>query len=500
MYKNYENRVKDFIRDMANPSSQVVIKDITEKVDNCRLELMNESKMQKPFVFKGYLSEIDRINDTVKNNRLLFNLPDYPEEKKDKNKNKKSYDNLNPRIDFHINDNKKSFDEAKVRDKDNDNEYENNRYRSIELSRKEKISPENYKKKFKRKLSVTERNQIKDLVKKDSILQPQMRFRARTDLERIYDALNGDYMRRGDREVIERQLKYINLYNYKKPKEILREDAEGNDNDNYQIKNISESQSISPNKKGIRNIYKPARIYYDARINNRKRWARKDNLNTEAKEILNSYHIKTHFKATEEVAEYNSPSKKKLNESCFILPHLYKDSRYNNSEKKKIKPINRKEIDYSKMEYTTKLFKFEEEHEKDMLDEDEKSKECNERITRNNPILRGNRIRFDPHSMEALSKLAFRNSLKTEEDNNSTNNNANTEGNMINRDFEKNEENAENNAHKLNEVAKKILEECNVYTNKSKFNNSFLKAEEGKLMITKGMTIKQFVDKYKLNI
>ena len=497
MYKNYENRVKDFIRDMANPSSQVVIKDVTEKIDNCRLELMNESKLQKPFVFKGYLSEIDRINDTVKNNRLLFNLPDYPEEKKDKNKNKSSYDNLKPKIDFHINDNKKSLDEEK--DKEKDNEYENNRYRSIELSRKEKISFENYKKKFKRKLSVTERNQIKDLVKKDSILQPQMRFRARTDLERIYDALNGDYMRKGDREVIERQLKNINLYNYKKPKEILREDAEDND-DYYQIKNINESQSVSPHKKGIRNIYRPAHIYYDAGINNRKKWARKDNLNTEAKEILNSYHIKTHFKAAEEVAEYNSPTKKKLNESCFLLPHLYQNSRYNNSDKKKFKPINRKEIDYSKMEYTTKLFKFEEEHEKDVLDEDEKSKECNDRITRNNPILRGNRIRFDPHSMEALSKLAFRSTLKTEEDNNSTNNNANSEGNMLNRDIEKNEDNGESHAQKLNEVAKKILEECNVYTNKSKFNNSFLKAKEGKLMITKGMTIKQFEDKYKLNI
>ena len=493
MYKNYENRVKDFIRDMANPSSQVVIKDVTEKIDNCRLELMNESKLQKPFVFKGYLSEIDRINDTVKNNRLLFNLPDYPEEKKDKNKNKSSYDNLKPNIDFHINDNKKSLDKEK------DNEYENNRYRSIELSRKEKISFENYKKKFKRKLSVTERNQIKDLVKKDSILQPQMRFRARTDLERIYDALNGDYMRKGDREVIERQLKNINLYNYKKPKEILREDAEDND-DYYQIKNINESQSVSPHKKGIRNIYRPAHIYYDAGINNRKKWARKDNLNTEAKEILNSYHIKTHFKAAEEVAEYNSPTKKKLNESCFLLPHLYQNSRYNNSDKKKFKPINRKEIDYSKMEYTTKLFKFEEEHEKDVLDEDEKSKECNDRITRNNPILRGNRIRFDPHSMEALSKLAFRSTLKTEEDNNSANNNAHSEGNMLNRDIEKNEDNGESHAQKLNEVAKKILEECNVYTNKSKFNNSFLKAKEGKLMITKGMTIKQFEDKYKLNI
>jgi len=497
MYKNYENRVKDFIVDMANPSSQVVITDVTEKIDNCRLELMNESKLQKPFVFKGYISEIDRINDTVKNNRLLFNLPDYPEENKDKNKNLKSIENLKPKIDFHINDNKKLDEEN--RGKDKDDEYENNRYRSIELSRKEKISPENYKKKFYRKLSVVERNQIKDLVKKDSILQPQMRFRARTDLERIYDALNGDYMRKGDREVIERQLKYINLYNYKKPKEILREDAEGNDNDYYQVKNISESQSVNPHKKGIRNIYKPAHIYYDARINNRKRWARKDNLNTEAKEILNSYHIKTHFKATEEVAEYNSSSKKKLNESCFLLPHLYKNNRYNNSEKKLYKPISRQPIDYSKMEYTTKLFKFDEDHEKDVLDEDEKSKECNERITRNNPILRGNRIRFDPHSMEALSKIAFRDNLKTEEDNNSTNNNINSERNMLNRDFERNEDNGENKHQKINEVAKKILEECNVYSNKSKFNNSVLKAKEGKLMITKGMTIKQFEDKYKLN-
>ena len=497
MYKNYENRVKDFIVDMANPSSQVVITDVTEKIDNCRLELMNESKLQKPFIFKGYISEIDRINDTVKNNRLLFNLPDYPEENKDKNKNLKSIENLKPKIDFHINDNKKLDEEN--RGKDKDDEYENNRYRSIELSRKEKISPENYKKKFYRKLSVVERNQIKDLVKKDSILQPQMRFRARTDLERIYDALNGDYMRKGDREVIERQLKNINLYNYKKPKEILREDAEGNDNDYYQVKNISESQSVNPHKKGIRNIYKPAHIYYDARINNRKRWARKDNLNTEAKEILNSYHIKTHFKATEEVAEYNSSSKKKLNESCFLLPHLYKNNRYNNSEKKLYKPISRQPIDYSKMEYTTKLFKFDEDHEKDVLDEDEKSKECNERITRNNPILRGNRIRFDPHSMEALSKIAFRDNLKTEEDNNSTSNNINSERNMLNRDFERNEDNGENKHQKINEVAKKILEECNVYSNKSKFNNSVLKAKEGKLMITKGMTIKQFEDKYKLN-
>jgi hypothetical protein len=499
MYKNYETRVKDFIRDMTNPSNQVVIKDVTEKIDNCRLELMNESKLQKPFVFKGYLSEIDRINDTVRKNRLLFNLPDYPEEKVDKIKNKSLTIDLNPKIDFHIDDQKKSIDEEKEKDKHND--YENNKFRSIELSRKEKISPDNFKKSFKRKLSVAERNQIKDLVKKDSILQPQMRFKARTDLERIYDALNGDYMRRGDREVIERQLKYINLYNYRKPKEILREDAEDYNNDYYQINNISENTNANAShKKGIKNIYKPAHIYYDARINNKKRWARKDNLNIEAKEILNSYHIKTHFKATEEIAEYNSPRKKKLNESCFLLPHLYRNNRYSNSYKsKRFISLNKDEIDYSKMEYTGRLFKFEEEHEKDVLDEEEKSKQCNEKVTINNPILRGNRIRFDPHSMKVLSKIAFRNSLKDDEDNNSANNNINSERNMINREFEKNDDTGETHTHKLNDIAKKVLEECNVYSNKSKYNDSLLKAREGKLMITKGMTIKQFEDKYKLN-
>ncbi len=61
MYKNYEKRVKEFISEMANPSSQIVITDITEKVNNCRQELMNESKLQKPFIFKGYISEQDRI-------------------------------------------------------------------------------------------------------------------------------------------------------------------------------------------------------------------------------------------------------------------------------------------------------------------------------------------------------------------------------------------------------------------------------------------------------
>ena len=116
MYRNYEKWVKDFISDMTNPSNQIVITDITEKIDNCRQELMNESKMQKPFIFKGYTSELDRINDTVKNNRLLYNLPDYPDKKLIKSQSKKNVE-VPPKIDFHV------FENLK----DNENENEKNK-------------------------------------------------------------------------------------------------------------------------------------------------------------------------------------------------------------------------------------------------------------------------------------------------------------------------------------------------------------------------------------
>ena len=73
---------------MANLSSQIVITDITEKVNNCLQELMNESKTQKPFIFKGYTNKQDRIKVTIKNNQLLFYLPDYPNTKKNKSASK----------------------------------------------------------------------------------------------------------------------------------------------------------------------------------------------------------------------------------------------------------------------------------------------------------------------------------------------------------------------------------------------------------------------------
>ena len=499
MYRNYEKRVKDFISDMTNPSNQIVITDVTEKIDNCRQELMNESKMQKPFIFKGYTSELDRINDAVKNNRLLYNLPDYPDKKVAKSQSKKNLE-IQPNIDFHV------FEDLK------DNENEKNK----SPERKSRIPPlsldsinrkgtQDSVLKYKKRMSITEKNKINALIKKDSILQPQMRFTARTDLERVYDALNGDYIKNHEREIIERQLKNINLFDYKKPKELLKSSD-----------SIKEKEAKKDNKSPLENrhedikkIYGPSNVYYEAKNNDRKIWARKDNLNSEARGLLSSYHVKTHFKATEEIAEYKSRNKKDLKHTCFILPHLlpknhnyqnfntYADINNSNTSRKVNKSVNQKPFDYSKLEDTRKFFNFEEDHEKDVMNS-EKEELDYDRL--NNPILKENKNIADPKSLKILSKMAFNIKLNGEKEIAPAESN---EVNMINDEREeekfrkdKGDQNIE--ITNLNYVAKKILGECNVYSKKSKFNNSTHKSKEGKTMITKGMTIKEFENKYNI--
>ena len=510
MYKNYEKRVKDFITDMANPSSQIIINDVTEKVENCRQELMNQSKMQKPFIFKGYTSEQDRINDTVKNNRILFNLPDYPDIKKNKSSDKdKSVRIKGPVINFHVEDIKKKEEEEEKKRR-------NNTVESTTVKHEQKDSNENKgpgKPTFKRRMSLSEKNKISDLIRRDSILQPTMKFTARTDLERVYDVLNGDLMRNHERNIIERQLKHINLYNYKKPKELLKMANNSMDKDDLEAKRLEKFEEEEKKKHGsAKLIYGPSNVYYEAKNNDKIAWARKDNLNMEARRLLSSYHFKTHFKATEEIAELESNKKNFIKSSFFILPHLLpKNHRYQNyntsadlynmSLSNSYKKLNNKKtIDYSKVKDTTNIFNFEKEHMQDEINDQLNEGNYN---GINNPILKGNKFSVDPASLKVLSKLAFNPAGNSNEDLSMNENvSINLPFNDKEKDYDKNK-NDDGDTNKkfanLNSIARKILNECNVYTRKSKFNNSSHKKKGGKTMITKGMTVKEFENKYNFN-
>ena len=47
MCQNYEKRVKDFILEMSNPSTKIEIKDVTERVDNPKVDLIETKRDRK---------------------------------------------------------------------------------------------------------------------------------------------------------------------------------------------------------------------------------------------------------------------------------------------------------------------------------------------------------------------------------------------------------------------------------------------------------------------
>jgi len=470
MYRNYEKRVKDFVIDMTNPESIIEHKDITEKVINTRAELINERfadnpEKNRPLVFRGYISEADRIKDVIKQNKYLYYLPDYEKIKQEKKRLKAlSQDN----------------NASKTIDQNNINRVLNSKYTLNNDSDRFSINnPENI-------------NASKSS-KKNTIFQPTMRYKPRTDLERVYDILNGYNYNQASRDIIERQLKSINLYDYKK-----NSINEGGKEESRILKRprfLSKSlQRKTKKRKNVNSLYKMNHVYYNPDKSSYKPWQRREDLNTEAYGFLSSYHYKTHFKAAEEIAESDYKSNNKGNNnlnSVFLLPNLLP---------KYYKPRSIKTE--NNMEEREDPFKFGEDNSSS-----ENSEEYEDFDKNYNPIIHKPKTVGDPKTMEILTKIAFRQKkgtgqmdFKNEQEEQKivrkikkTGNKNYTEDNNViinNKLYYKNTQ--------FDQISHKILEMCNIYSPKSKFNNTVHKSKGGKTMITKGMTVGEFEKKYNI--
>ena len=263
---------------MTLPEHIIKVRDLTSKALNSKEELLRSGKMKKPFIFKGYKTETDRIKDAIKNNKYLYNIFENTEQKQLNNEKKEDIFNFNVQ-----NPNK--------------------------LIRKASI--------------VISPDKLKYILKNDVILQPQMRFKPRTELERVYDALNGRYFRGDERGILNRQLKNIGLFSYEKKKDVIRkvsllngkeENLDSNDEEDeddellnnkrsYQIKPQNLVQEVKKEDKVKKHIYGDGKVYFIPKNFEYKPWIRNKNLNSEAERILKEFHIKTHFKGAEEIAE-----------------------------------------------------------------------------------------------------------------------------------------------------------------------------------------------------
>ena len=300
---------------MTNPHSIIEHKDITEKITNTREELMNEQfaddpEKKKPLIFRGYLTEADRIKDTIKNNKYLYYLPDYEKIKKEKKKLTFSSTSLtaNPPNTKHLK--YSSFDKNDINERSktiNKNFIFTTPIHTINTD------------------TVNDRIESKK-INKNLISQPTMRYKPRTDLERIYDVLNGYHCDEKSRDIIERQLKSINLYDYKRPGDSSNNLRKDNTSSGKKNNSTILDSKIRGNKKKkhFDILYKSNKIYYNPNNDDYKPWHRREDLNSEAYGFLSSYHYKTHFKAAEEIAEsnYKYDKNNKNKNSVFLLPNL----------------------------------------------------------------------------------------------------------------------------------------------------------------------------------
>jgi len=443
---------------MTLPDRKIVIQDKTKKITNSRAYLLNEKPgNKKPFIFKGYKTEADRIKDTERNNRYLFNLPD-PPEKEDKKEKIKS---LSP------------------------------------PSNKINLNPEQIHYITKR-MSVVNYSDLKNIdyyYKNNIILQPEMRFKARTDLERVYDALSTKVDRNNEKNILNRQLKSIDLLSFKKADDYLKasqiylkkknkinniedeENEEENKGKGYKIlpNPLIQQQKKNKSKKKVKGIYQIPKYYYIPKDDIP--WIKKKNLNVEAKGMLEEYHQKTHFKAAEEIAENKINTKNKLHKtvnSTSFLPILTlseNDKEFNNM----------KDYENEDKNYNTEQI------------------ELYEKKYNYNPLHKPKNEIVNKDKMKLLTQLAFTNNdEKKVEVIDENKYDINQKKQLVDENTVLIGNELLYKQNQFDIIANRVLNLCHYYNKKSIHNPKRLKKGDGKLMMTRGLTVEQFEKKYNL--
>ena len=459
---------------MTIPQNKITIKDGSKKIFNTRDEVLDDGDLKKPFVFKGYKTEADRIKNTVKNNRYLYNLPDYD---KILLSNKKK---LEPKI-------------------NNSTVY--NFQPDINIS---ELPQPMRQLSTMTNISTVDLKNFEYLLKNDIILQPIMRFKARTDLERVFDSLKGMHYRNNEKEILNRQLKSLNLLREKRAKDYLKMEALINKDKNPHIEEeeLREEEKkgykIIPNPLVVRKETKPKdknktlyalpKYYFIPTEHNKKPWLKKGDINTEAEKVLYEYHKKTHFKATEEIAENKMNSKILFSGNEHNNnSNIYKPSLTESSHKRKNLIAEQFLITKEKFNNNTSDIYY-------------------EKFNKNyNPMIKKNAETIDADKLNKLKQIAF------VEPNQDDSNRKKSEDDFAIQNYEQREKQKlvdENSVlignellykgNQMDIIANRVLNLCNFYNKKSKHNRGSLIKKNGKTMITGGLTVREFENKFNL--
>ena len=330
---------------------------------------------------------------------------------------------------------------------------------------------------------IEEKNKFeeKEKAKKDNYLQPTMKFRPRTDLERIFDTINLNYFGKISKNLVNEQLKSLGLlkvYSNKKNSNIqneyslLREKLKVNPETlDYLIKEkqrleqgpkTKEIHELINNMDNIIQINKEIKtdkinkemMFGNSSENKEKKYKikRKNLNNFLAKNILGEYQKKTHFKAlctySLDLEDNNYKDKKIVRYNSLDNLDYFKNDNDITPYQFKKKFKRDKLYSPNKMNYLRHLFNSEE--KKPEIQKPEKDRRIIEMEAEQNKLLRRQ-------------------------------NNVLINGKYYNK-------------KDLKGISDALLKKCNYVSKHFEPNNS----GNGKLMFTRGMTVNEFAKKYGL--
>lgn len=336
-----------------------------------------------------------------------------------------------------------------------------------------------------------------------------MRFKPRTDLERITDTIKEyNYSKINEKEIRQKlEAKRNNVV-------IQSSSSDGGNNsyDEFKLKNdnnFEEKRLMIDSQGGGNSIINCRKI--DSSV---------------AKELMSEYYNKTHFKAAMSLVDnYHKIRKRKpKNQNSFIEPNISSNLSMKSISNTGFLNI-KKNIQYQNKAIKTRSSSLLEQFVKQfpLLEE-------NLDLVEANPLMYNHSIKetsnqkpyqdLTKEQIEFLKDLAFNSNNSQCVRNMSKSRNGTRKGidervklstiqdlscvnkkNDLHRELLHKEVMIDNEIiakSQIELIAKKILRKCNYSHSKSPSNNTSLKKGEGKLMITSGMTVNNFFHKYKL--
>jgi hypothetical protein len=161
-------------------------------------------------------------------------------------------------------------------------------------------------------------------IDKGLVIQPQMRYKPRTDLERIYEEINKNSFGAVNKHIVDRQLKGLDLNVARKNEKL----SKVNDLDDFDMIGVHNN-----NKNNYESVSKELHNKEEEeKLKKANKYKRKIDLNSEAKNFMKDLHNKTHFKAVSVIANKLEPF---LQDNC----NKVKKNKFNDKEDKIFKAI-----------------------------------------------------------------------------------------------------------------------------------------------------------------